>query len=101
MNKTIKLITIILLILFLSLYFSKYNTNYYGNKNILTEKAIKQYEEDLKAGKEILPSNYLEPEKNYNNKVSKIGVQVSKLIEKTFSKGLKYIMKYLQKIQDE
>ena len=68
MNKILKLLGIILIILFLSLYFSKYNNNYYENKNNLTDEAIKRYEKDLKEGKNIDPNNYIVQEKNYNNK---------------------------------
>ena len=51
MKRLIKLIGIILLIFFLALYLSSYNTSYYENKNILTEDAIKRFEKDLKEGK--------------------------------------------------
>ena len=80
-NKTIKVIFISLLIAFLSLFLSKYNTSYYENKNILTEEAIEKFEKDLKAGKKINPKNYLPKEKNYNNKVSNYGRKTSRLIE--------------------
>ena len=70
MKRLIKLIGIILLIFFLALYLSSYNTSYYENKNILTEDAIKRFEKDLKEGKKINVNNYIEKEKNYNNKVS-------------------------------
>ena len=94
MNNIIKIISVILIIMFLSLYFSKYSNNYYENKNNLTEEAIKRYENDLKEGKTIDPSNYIEEEKNYNNKASKLGMKASSLIEHTFSYGLKYMIKY-------
>ena len=51
MNKTIKIIMIFLTVFFLSLYFGKYSSNYYNNKKILTDEAIKKYEKDLKEEK--------------------------------------------------
>lgn len=96
MKKIIKPIGIILIILFLSLYLSSYNTSYYENKNILTEDAIKRFEKDLKQGKKIDVNNYIEKEKDYNNKVSKATLKISKFIDKSINKSLKLILKYLE-----
>lgn len=98
MNKILKISSIIILILFFSLFFSRYN-NFYENKKTLTDSAIERFEKDLKDGKEIVASNYIEPEKNYNNNISKIGIKTSKLIENTFNKGMKFLMKYIEKMQ--
>lgn len=95
MNKIIKIILIFIIIFFLSLYFSKYSSDYYEMKSNLTEEAIKNYEKDLKDGKNIVASNYLPEEKNYNNKVSKMGLGLSHLIENIVDNGFKYMMKYL------
>lgn len=100
MNNLLKGIAVLFIIFFLSLYFSKYNTNYYENKKLLTEKAITQYEKDLKEGKYIQSKNYIEEEKDYNNKVSNIGKKASKIIENVFHKGLKYAMKYLRYLEN-
>ena len=67
MKRIIKVLFIIILILFLSLYFSKYTNSFYENKKVLTDEAILQFEEDLKKGREIDSSNYLREEKDYNN----------------------------------
>ena len=99
MNKLLKILGLLLIVFFLSLYFSKYTNNYYDNKSNLTEEAIKRYEKDLKEGKDINPSNYVVEEKNYNNKASIMGLKVSKLIENTFSKGLNYILNHLEKYE--
>ena len=96
MKKIIKPIGIILIILFLSLYLSSYNTSYYENKNILTEDAIKRFEKDLKQAKKIDVNNYIEKEKDYNNKVSKTTLKISKFIDKSINKSLKLILKYLE-----
>ena len=96
MKRLIKLIGIILLIFFLALYLSSYNTSYYENKNILTEDAIKRFEKDLKEGKKINVNNYIEKEKNYNNKVSTYTLKLSYLIDKCINKSLKLVLKYLE-----
>lgn len=100
MKNLLKGLFTITIILFLSLYFSKYNSDYYENKRILTEEAIAQFEKDLKEGKEINAKNYITEEKDYNNKASKIGIKMSNTIEKTFNKSLKYLMKYLEKLDN-
>ena len=96
MKRLIKLIGIILLIFFLALYLSSYNTSYYENKNILTEDAIKRFEKDLKEGKKINVNNYIEKEKNYNNKVSTYTLKLSNLIDKCINKSLRIVLKYLE-----
>lgn len=98
MNKVLKLFGVITIILFLSIFLSRYNT-YNENQKVLTDSAIKRFESDLKEGKEIIASNYIEEEKDYNNKASKIGIKASKIIENTFNKGMKLITKYLEKSQ--
>ena len=96
MKRLIKLIGIILLIFFLAIYLSSYNTSYYENKNILTEDAIKRFEKDLKEGKKINVKNYIEKEKNYNNKVSTYTLKLSNLIDKCINKSLRLVLKYLE-----
>ena len=100
MNRLSKGIGILLVIFFFSLYFSKYSIDYNQNKKILTEEAIIEYEKDLKEGIEIHPEKYQEPEKNYNNKVSEVGLKTSKLIEKGFKKGLQLLMKSLKYLEE-
>ena len=65
MKKIIKPIFMIIIILFFMVFINR--NNYYENRTVLSEKSIKQFELDLKEGKEINPSNYLTKEKNYNN----------------------------------
>ena len=96
MKRLIKLIGVILLIFFLALYLSSYNTSYYENKNILTEDAIKRFEKDLKEGKKINVNNYIEKEKNYNNNVSTYTLKLSNLIDKCINKSLRLVLKYLE-----
>ncbi len=101
MKQIIKGTGIMMLILFFSLYFSKYNNDYYENKRILTDEAINRFEKDVKEGKKIDAKNYLPKEKDYNNKASEIGVKSSEFIEKVFEKSLRVIMTYLNSIQNE
>lgn len=100
MKKAFNLIVIIMLIFFLSLYFSRYASDYYDNKNVLTEEAIKQFENDVKEGKQINAKNYIPEEKDYSNNISSFGIKTSKLIEKTFHKGLKSMMSYLNSLEN-
>ena len=95
MNKTIKILGLLLVIMFLSVYFSRYNTNYYENRNVLTEEAILKFENDVKEGKNININSYLKEEKDYNNKLSTIGIKTSNIIEKSFKKTLKFLFKQL------
>ena len=84
----------ILVILFLGLYISQM-TGYYqyteSKKTTLTKDAIKRFEEDIRNGKEINAENYLEQETDYNNKLSTLGMKISRLIEKGFNKVMNSI----------
>ncbi|MBR2678794.1 MAG: hypothetical protein IKE63_05200 [Bacilli bacterium] len=99
MNRIMKGIGLLIILLFLSLYFSKY-INYNHNTSVLTDAAIQQFEKDLKNGKKIIPSNYLPEEKNYNNRVCNIGRKASSLIEKSFNKLLRYSLRYLDDLNE-
>ena len=94
------LISSVTIIFFLALYFGEY-TGYYkfsdNNKSTLTDEAIKRFEQDLKEGKDVNISNYLEEEKHYNNKASTFGMKLSSLIEKAFNKGMNALFSELEK----
>ena len=96
MNRVIKVLIIVITIFFLSLYFSNYNNEYYETKTYLTEEAIRNYEKDLKEGKNITSNNYVPKEKEYNNSFSKLGLKSSNLIEKIIRKTLKYLVKNIE-----
>ena len=91
MKRIIKLVFLILTIMFMILFLNRSN-NYYENEKILSQEAIEKFEEDLKEGKKINPSNYITPKKDYNNKASKIGMKCSNTIEKLVNKALKKIL---------
>ena len=87
-----RLIVLILVFLFFVLYFmqaSGYNEYTRNRENMLTEEQIKEYEEDIEAGKDITIKDYLNKDKvNYENKVSELGLDLSRLIEDIFNKGM-------------
>ena len=87
-----RLIVIILVFLFFVLYFmqaSGYNEYTRNRENMLTEEQIKEYEEDIEAGKDVTIKDYLNKDKvNYENKVSELGLDLSRLIEDIFNKGM-------------
>ena len=95
MKKVIKIIFFILCILFLLLFLNK-NNNYYENENILTQEAIHRFEQDLKEGKEIVPSHYITPKKEYNNKASFFGLRCSRMIEKLTNQLLKKLIESIE-----
>ena len=56
---------------------------------MLTEEQIKEYEEDIAAGKDVTIKDYLNKDKvNYENNISKLGLDLSYLIENIFNKGM-------------
>lgn len=87
-----RLIVLILVFLFFVLYFmqaSGYNEYTRNRENMLTEEQIKAYEEDIEAGKDVTIKDYLNKDKvNYENKVSELGLDLSRLIEDIFNKGM-------------
>jgi len=95
MKKIIKYPLGVLIILFLILFLNK-NNNYYENEKILTQEAILQFEKDLEEGKKIIPSNYITPKKEYNNKASTFGLKCSSEIEKVVNKILQKLLESLE-----
>ena len=87
-----RLIILILVFLFFVLYFmqaSGYNEYTRNRENMLTEEQIKEYEEDIEAGKDVTIKDYLNKDKvNYENKVSELGLDLSELIGDIFNKGM-------------
>ena len=94
-----RLIVLILVFLFFVLYFmqaSGYNEYTRNRENMLTEEQIKEYEEDIEAGKDVTIKDYLNKDKvNYDNKVSDIGLNLSELIGDIFNKGMNVFFEML------
>ena len=68
---------------------SGYNEYTRNRENMLTEEQIKEYEEDIEAGKDVTIKDYLNKDKvNYDNKVSELGLNLSELIGDIFNKGM-------------
>lgn len=93
---------IVLLITFLALYVSQ-STGYYNyeqhKKMVLTEEKIKQFEKDVKQGKNLDLESYLDsPVKNYQNKVSSFGYQLSYNIGKYTKFGIQKTFGFLNKV---
>lgn len=99
-KKIFQTILILLLVLFIGLYISQM-TGYYqyseSKKTTLTKSAIEKFEEDIKAGKKVDVKNYLVEEKNYNNKISSLGMNLSSLIEKCFNKAMNSLFNEIAK----
>lgn len=99
LTKVFKKIFLVLLISFTALYLSEaagYSEYKQHNKKIMTEEKIKQFESDVKEGKNLNLNDYLvEDTKNHESKVSKFGDMMSKEIEKYVVGGLTNTFKFL------
>ena len=90
---------------FLVLYFAQAN-GYYEDLNnkkaSLTEEKIKEFEKDVKNGKEIKVENYIvNIKKDYSNKVSDFGLFTSKAFAKYFKIGMNAIFGSVDKMVNE
>ena len=100
-EQVLRIIGISFIIMFFSLYLIQLN-NYSGyaenQKNILTNEAIKRFEEDVHNGVEIDEDNYLVKEKNYNNSFTHIGMKLSSFIENKFNKTMNRIFRNINSV---
>lgn len=91
-KKIFRFLFLILLMTFFTLYLSQ-ATGYYEftehKKVVFTNEQIKKFEQDVAEGKNVQIEDYLENQnKNYDNKVSKFGLQLSTMIGKYVKQGL-------------
>lgn len=91
-----------LLIAFMAIFLSS-KTGYYDfelhNRTVLTEEKIKEFEQDVKDGKEINIKNYvISTTPNYQNKVSLLGNKVSTSFENLISSGIESAFSLLGKL---
>ncbi len=95
-----RVVVFTLFFLFLALYMtqaSNYDEYNRAKATALTKEEIALFEKDLKEGKEINPEQYLKrKEKDYNNKLSQMGLGLSNEIGKLFAKGMNAFFKALE-----
>lgn len=104
-NKIFSWFLFILLITFITLYISQ-ATGYYeyeqSRKTAFTEEQIKQFEQDVKDGKEIDINDYLEnTNKNYQNNISRLSLNVSEGIGRYAKMGIEKIFEGIAKVIEE
>ena len=100
-NKWFKYTFLVLFLLFLGLYVSSnaglidYQAKY---KKTLTEKEIKQFEEDLKNNKDVDIKNYSSiNNKDYSNAISNTTLKISNAIGNVVKGTLDFIFKQIEK----
>ena len=104
-GKIIKFIFYILFFSFLVVYFSEL-TGYYEYQNYkkaeLTKEQIKEFESDVKEGKNVDINNYLVIDnKKYNNSLSKLTSKLSNGISNIVFSGVENTFKFLSRLIDE
>lgn len=95
-----RIVFLTLVFLYVGLYFAS-NCGYIDyqskNKTILTEKQIKQFEQDVKDNKPIDVNNYItSKDKEYNNNISRMSLKLSHFISNTFDYALNYVFGKLE-----
>ena len=98
-NVFLKVLSVLFLI-YISLYMMD-NLGYYNinTKNkVLTEEAIKEFENDIKNGKSIDIKNYVGDTTNYKNFYSNLGYNLSVGVDNILNKGLKKVGDILKKL---
>lgn len=90
---------------FLVLYFAQANGYYEdlnNKKSSLTEEKIKQFEKDVKNGKEIKVENYVvDIKKDYDNKISSFGLFTSKGLAQVFKWTMNKVFGEIDKMVNE
>lgn len=104
-NKIFRWTIFFLFIAFLTLYISQ-ATGYYeyeqSRKTAFTREQIKQFEQDVKDGKEIDVTAYLEnTNKNYQNNISKATLNISEAISKYTKLGIETVFEGIAKVIEE
>ena len=100
-TQVFRVVVIVLFVTFLTIFISnKYG--YYEYKKheqvVLTEEQIKQFEQDVKDGKNIDLQNYLDStNKNYQTKFSQFGLNVSNSLANIVKNSVDGFFKYVSK----
>ncbi|MCI9585499.1 MAG: hypothetical protein HFH45_02545 [Bacilli bacterium] len=104
LGKIFRFTTLTLFITFVALYISQSAgyVEYENRKQVaLTQNQIKKFEADVKKGKQVDIEKYLKTnEKNYQNNISKVGLKVSKIMEKGVNKAVDVSFKFLGKLSE-
>ena len=104
-KKLVKLISIIIIIIFIASYMiaeSGYYEYTMQRRTIITNEKIKEFEEDVKNNKEIDLKNYLDKEEiDYSNKITTLVYNISENSNKLARKTIKYIFKKLGSLVEE
>ncbi len=100
-KKLLKAIFIIIVFIFAVVLVAE-ESGYYDSKirknKTLTEEQIKQFEEDIKNGKNVDVKDYLlESNQDYSNNISKSIYKTSLELEKIFDKTIKIVFKGIAK----
>ena len=103
MSKRIfRYIVSILFAIFMALYLSQGSgyLEYQNRKQVaLTQKQIKKFEKDVSEGKKVDINTYLETtNKDYQNKISKVGLNISKVSASTIQTILKRTFNVIEKL---
>ena len=92
----------IFFIIFISIFISSSNGYYeYKNKEdrVLTDEKIKEFEQDIKENKNVdIKNYYVNNEKEYNNKMTRVGEKISYIVTNSISKGLEGSFKLIEKL---
>lgn len=93
---------LLLFIIFVILYISK-EAGYYDykahQKVSLTNESIKQFEEDIKMGKDVKAKDYITHDyKDYSNRVTIISSEIGKYVEDILNDRVKGTVKVLGKL---
>ena len=94
-KKIIKYLVFAIFSLFLVLFFfgSYIFQSELREKRDLTEKQIAKFESDIKNGVEIDINQYIIKDKTYDNAITNINNDISRIIEKGFKNLFKYLLK--------
>ncbi len=92
----------VLFVIYMSLTIA-INTGYYeaklSEKTTITEENMKQFEEDVKNGKEVDIKDYVTDNyEDYSNNTSKAGVKVSHVVENFMANGITDLINVLKKL---
>ena len=96
------IVTLIFFGIYSAIYFS-YKGGYYDvkahDKMLLTEEAMKRFEEDVNNGKDISVNDYIQNNyKDYSNKVTNIGIKIGSLAESFVVDGIGSFFEFLGKL---